>query len=145
MELVVATVSGYHDPERSKLIKLISRTGANFVGRMDPSTTHLVCWRFEGRKYDLAKKFNTFIVNHQWVEECIKQGRCVPEQPYLLQSGQEVGPLRLEVPLVTEKVTLLTTQKSDAQNDYTGNAIGTEHGMDGQLDGTHSRLLSESI
>ncbi|PSS30557.1 BRCT domain-containing protein [Actinidia chinensis var. chinensis] len=151
MESVVATVSGYHDPERSKLIKLISRTGANFVGRMDRSTTHLVCWRFEGRKYDLAKKFNMFIVNHQWVEECIKQGRCVPEQPYLLQrifvfcSGQEVGPLRLEVPLVIEKVTLLTTQKSDAQNDYTGNAIGSEHGMDGQLDGTRSRLLSEGL
>ncbi|XP_057481309.1 uncharacterized protein LOC130768300 [Actinidia eriantha] len=145
MESVVATVSGYHDPERSKLIKLISRTGANFVGKMDRSTTHLVCWKFEGRKYDLAKKFNMLIVNHRWVEECIKRGRCVPEQPFLFQSGQEVGPLRLELPLITEKVTLLTTQKSDAQNDYTRNAIGIEHGLDGQLDETRSRLLSEGL
>ena len=44
-----------------------------------------VCWKFEGRKYDLAKDFNMFIVNHQWVEECIKQRRRVPEQPYLFQ------------------------------------------------------------
>lgn len=44
-----------------------------------------VCWRFEGKKYDLAKQFDMFIVNHRWVEECIQQGRRVPEQPYLWQ------------------------------------------------------------
>lgn len=46
---------------------------------------HQVCWKFEGRKYDLAKKFKTIIVNHQWVEDCIKQGKRVPEQPYMLR------------------------------------------------------------
>lgn len=44
-----------------------------------------VCWRFEGKKYDLAKQFNMSIVNHRWVEECIRRGRRVPEQPYLFQ------------------------------------------------------------
>ncbi|KAI4346789.1 hypothetical protein L6164_007657 [Bauhinia variegata] len=106
METVVATVSGYHGTERSNLIKLITHAGGNYVGRMSKSITHLICWKFEGKKFDLAHKFNTIIVNHQWVEDCIKQRRRLPENSYVLLSGEEVGPLVLEVPLFVQTSSL---------------------------------------
>ncbi|KAI4388974.1 hypothetical protein MLD38_001254 [Melastoma candidum] len=98
MDSVVATVSGYHGSDRLHLIKLVSLSGASYVGALTNSTTHLICWRFEGRKYEMAKRFRTIVVNHCWVEDCRTSGERVPELTYLLKSGEEVGPLRLEVP-----------------------------------------------
>ncbi|KAG8662447.1 uncharacterized protein LOC110622236 isoform X3 [Manihot esculenta] len=150
METVVATVSGYHGLERFNLIKLISQAGASYVGAMSRSTTHLVCWKFEGRKYDLAKKFKTIIVNHQWVEDCIKQGKRVPEQPYMLRSGKEVEPLLLDVP-VPGKVGFLNknrkglADKSNNSQDHERLLNGVGYGDSGLATWTSSFLLDENL
>ncbi|KAF3443948.1 hypothetical protein FNV43_RR13638 [Rhamnella rubrinervis] len=149
MKSVVATVSGYHGSERFDLIKLITQTGASFVGTMSRSITHLVCWKFEGKKYDLAMKFKTIIVNHRWVEECIKQGKRVPEHPYVSKCGQEIGPL-LEVPRVP-KVGVSSKNKkvlSDRSSDYDGSerqSGNTWIGTSSQSVWTRSCLLNENL
>ncbi|KAH7532840.1 hypothetical protein FEM48_Zijuj04G0065200 [Ziziphus jujuba var. spinosa] len=150
MESVVATVSGYHGSERFNLIKLISHAGAHYVGTLSRSTTHLVCWKFEGRKYQLAKNLKTIIVNHRWVEECIKQGKRVPEHPYILQCGQEVGPLLLEVPHVPKMG--VSTKNPKVLSDKSNACDGSEKrsgymglGSSSHSVWTHSRLLNENL
>ncbi|XVE53109.1 hypothetical protein DITRI_Ditri02bG0178000 [Diplodiscus trichospermus] len=150
MESVVATVSGYHGSERFNLIKLISHAGASYVGSLSQSTTHLVCWRFEGRKYELAKKLKTIIVNHRWIEDCIKEGKHLPEDPYMLQSGEEVGPLLLEIPDLAKGVALTKKCKvlSDKSNAYhkVGNETGDlDYGGSGSSGWSKTALLDENL
>ncbi|XP_065854672.1 uncharacterized protein [Euphorbia lathyris] len=150
MENVVATVSGYHGLERFNLIKLISQAGASYVGAMSKSITHLVCWKFEGKKYDLAKKFNTIIVNHRWVEDCIKQGKRVPEHPYMLQRGKDAGPLLMEAPVIYEvgplnKSRYLLSDKSNISEYIEGKIDCMGWGNSGPAAWTGSLLLDENL
>ncbi|KAF5737860.1 hypothetical protein HS088_TW13G00751 [Tripterygium wilfordii] len=150
MESVVATVSGYQGSERFNLIKLISLAGANYVGAMSKSITHLVCWKFEGKKYSLAKKFNTIIVNHKWVEDCVKEGRHVEESPYMMQSGKEVRLLLVEDQLgaklaLCTKNARLFSDKSNIINASENLNVDVHFGGHANAVWTDSFLLKENV
>ncbi|XP_057422251.1 uncharacterized protein LOC130716080 isoform X2 [Lotus japonicus] len=98
MGKVLVTVTGYHGLERFNLIKLIAYAGASYSGRMAEFINHLVCFKFEGRKYEIARRLKIPIVNHRWIEDCLRERTRLPVDSYMLQSGHEVGPLSLRVP-----------------------------------------------
>lgn len=102
MGSVVVSISGYSVPEKIKLMKLIDQTGALYTGSLGKGNTHLVCWDFCGAKYALAKKLSLTIVNHKWFEDCLRAEKRLPDGPYVMLSGREVGPLLWEPSVVTE-------------------------------------------
>ncbi|KAE8707830.1 Detected protein of confused Function [Hibiscus syriacus] len=148
MESAVVSVSGYSGLERFNLIKLISLTGASYVGNFSRSVTHLVCRRFEGRKYELAKKLKLIIVNHRWIEDCIKEGKRLHEEPYMLQSGEEMGPLLLEIPYVAKGDALTKKRKEFSEKPSVHDGVVNEitdvdYGGSGLSGWSKSAMLDE--
>ncbi|KAG6545672.1 hypothetical protein Mapa_012857 [Marchantia paleacea] len=93
METVIVTVSGYRPVTREKLVKLIVHAGASNTGSLSNCNTHVICWRFKGPKYELAKKLNKKLISHRWFEDCLKAGVLLPEDQYINKSGEEEAPL----------------------------------------------------
>ncbi|KNA23936.1 hypothetical protein SOVF_020900 [Spinacia oleracea] len=149
MDATVVTVSGYCGSERMMLIKLISVAGANYVGKLSRSTTHLICWKFKGKKHEYAKKFGTLIINHQWLEDCMKEGKRIPESPYTLRSGQEVGFNIHSLPAVTKTAGLLSENKlllnSPSIHDRLNDVIDLESDEIENDDWDHNLLLDENL
>ncbi|KAE8702301.1 hypothetical protein F3Y22_tig00110483pilonHSYRG00110 [Hibiscus syriacus] len=148
MKSVVVSVSGYRGLERFNLIKLISLAGASYVGNFSRSITHLVCRKFAGRKYDLAKKLKLIIVNHRWIEDCIKKAKRLPEEPYTLQSGEEMGPLLLEIPDVAKgdastKKCKVFSEKQSVYDRVLNEITDVDYGGSGLSGWSKSALLDE--
>uniref|UniRef100_A0ACD5V9H4 Uncharacterized protein n=1 Tax=Avena sativa TaxID=4498 RepID=A0ACD5V9H4_AVESA len=82
-------LTGYQRNDREDIMKMVSLMGANFskplVGGV---VTHLVCYKFEGEKYVLAKKLKIKLINHRWLEDCLKSWEILPVDDYSKSSWE---------------------------------------------------------
>ena len=94
----VVCVTGYAGYRRAAMRELVSRTGARYSGTMNRDCTHLVCFQHAGEKYLTAKRWQEAdvdgasgpkIVNHRWLEDCLRAWFHVPEDAYTAKSGEQ--------------------------------------------------------
>ncbi|CAN6469158.1 unnamed protein product [Victoria cruziana] len=63
-------LTGYQKQERYDIMRMVELLGAKFSKPLVANkVTHLVCYKFEGEKYELAKKMGIKLVNHRWLED----------------------------------------------------------------------------
>ncbi|XP_071686929.1 BRCT domain-containing protein At4g02110-like [Rutidosis leptorrhynchoides] len=88
---LVICLTGYQGVDREDIMMMVSLMGAQFSKPLIANKiTHLICYKFEGEKYLLAKKINTIkLVNHKWLEDCLKAWEVVFEDDYS-KSGYEL-------------------------------------------------------
>ncbi|KAM0830877.1 hypothetical protein ACQ4PT_065929 [Festuca glaucescens] len=90
-------LTGYQKDGREDIMKMVSLMGAQFSKPLKADTvTHLICYKFEGEKYELAKKVNINLVNHLWLEACLKAWEILPIDNYR-KSGWEQEMMEAQV------------------------------------------------
>ncbi|CAL5208849.1 unnamed protein product [Lathyrus oleraceus] len=77
-------LTGYIHQDREDIMTMVGLMGAGFSKPLVANkVTHLVCYKFEGEKYELAKRMGTIkLVNHRWLEDCLKDWVLLPEDKY---------------------------------------------------------------
>ncbi|XP_043710608.1 BRCT domain-containing protein At4g02110-like [Telopea speciosissima] len=77
-------LTGYQRQDREDIMKMVVMMGAQFSKPLIANkVTHLICYKFEGEKYELAKKMKKIkLVNHRWLEDCLRAWQILPEDNY---------------------------------------------------------------
>ncbi|XP_010259356.1 PREDICTED: BRCT domain-containing protein At4g02110 [Nelumbo nucifera] len=90
-------LTGYQRQDREDIMKMVGLMGAHFSKPLVANkVTHLICYKFEGEKYELAKKMKKIkLVNHRWLEDCLRAWEILPEGSYN-KSGYELEILEAE-------------------------------------------------
>ncbi|XP_027113652.2 BRCT domain-containing protein At4g02110 isoform X1 [Coffea arabica] len=88
---LVVCLTGYQGHERDDIMVMVDLMGANFSKPLVANkVTHLICYKFEGMKYDLARQIKRIkLVNHRWLEDCLRTWQILPEDDYD-KSGYEL-------------------------------------------------------
>ncbi|KAG8389550.1 hypothetical protein BUALT_Bualt02G0240900 [Buddleja alternifolia] len=88
---LVVCLTGYQRQDRDDIMTMVALMGANFSKPLVANkVTHLICYKFEGEKYELAKKMKKIkLVNHLWLEDCLKAWEILLEVDYC-KSGYEL-------------------------------------------------------
>ncbi|XP_030532530.2 BRCT domain-containing protein At4g02110 isoform X2 [Rhodamnia argentea] len=89
-ESLIMCLTGYQRQDRDDIMTMVGLMGAQFSKPLVANkVTHLFCYKFEGEKYELAKKIKTIkLVNHRWLEDCLRDWEILPEANYS-KSGYE--------------------------------------------------------
>ncbi|CAJ1969883.1 unnamed protein product [Sphenostylis stenocarpa] len=68
---LIMCLTGYLRQDRDDIMTMVSLMGAQFSKPLVANkVTHLICYKFEGEKYVLAKRLGTIkLVNHRWLED----------------------------------------------------------------------------
>ncbi|CAI9105487.1 OLC1v1004417C2 [Oldenlandia corymbosa var. corymbosa] len=110
---LVICLTGYLRHYREDIMTMVGLMGANFSKPLVANkVTHLVCYKFEGEKYELAKKINRIkLVNHLWLEDCLKSWKIMPEADYE-KSGYELE--------------MMEAQAKDSEDELSNTAISQQ-------------------
>ncbi|XP_038899492.1 BRCT domain-containing protein At4g02110 isoform X2 [Benincasa hispida] len=90
-------LTGYQRQDRDDVMTMVGLMGAQFSKPLVANkVTHLICYKFEGDKYELAKKLRTIkLVNHRWLEDSLREWMLLPESNYNI-SGYDMEMLEAE-------------------------------------------------
>ncbi|KAF5178246.1 Brct domain [Thalictrum thalictroides] len=90
-------LTGYQRQDREDIMRMVGLMGAYFSKPLVANkVTHLICYKHEGEKYELAKKLKKIkLVNHCWLEDCLKAWEILPECSYS-KSGYELEIMEAE-------------------------------------------------
>ncbi|KAH7862795.1 hypothetical protein Vadar_009725 [Vaccinium darrowii] len=88
---LVVCLTGYQRQDRDDIMTMVGLMGATFSKPLVANkVTHLICYKYEGEKYELAKKMKKIkLVNHRWLEDCLRAWELLPEADYG-KSGYEL-------------------------------------------------------
>ncbi|CAH2072055.1 unnamed protein product [Thlaspi arvense] len=88
---LVVCLTGYQRQDREDIMAMVDLMGGQFLKPLVANrVTHLICYKFEGEKYELAKRMKKIkLVNHRWLEDCLKNWNLLPEDGYEI-SGYEL-------------------------------------------------------
>ncbi|KAG8099022.1 hypothetical protein GUJ93_ZPchr0013g36952 [Zizania palustris] len=96
-ESLCICLTGYQKNGREDIMKMVTLMGAKFSKPLIAhKVTHLVCYKFEGEKYELAKRVKINLVNHQWLEDCLMAWEIRPVDDYT-KSGWELEIMMAQV------------------------------------------------
>ncbi|KAL2556602.1 BRCT domain-containing protein [Forsythia ovata] len=120
---------------------MVGLMGANFSKPLIANkVTHLVCYKFEGDKYELAKKMKKIkLINHRWLENCLKAWEILPEADYD-KSGYELEMLEAEAKDSEEE-----TEDVATKNDVERKSITNPQNTQAKMKSPHQSLVKQEV
>ncbi|KAJ4838654.1 hypothetical protein Tsubulata_004247 [Turnera subulata] len=133
---LIMCLTGYQRQDRDDIMTMVGLMGAQFSKPLVANkVTHLISYKFEGEKYELASKLKRIkLVNHRWLEDCLREWVLLPEDNYS-KSGYELEMMEVEArdsedDAETESTSRKQSSRQNVNNSPQSLKIGTPKGGD---------------